>query len=133
MDFDAAPVRSTAARPTLSVESGGAGVRVVLGGDWTIRTVGEIEAQVDEAAAGPGRGAAEIDVSAIAQVDTAGAMLIDRLIRATPERSPNLSGLDDRRRVLFGRHGQAGRPAPASRLSRRSRLGGLSWAWWVSR
>ncbi len=110
MDFDAAPVRSSAARPTLSVEGGAAGARVVLGGDWTIRTVGEIEARVDEAALGPGRGAAEIDVSGIERVDTAGAMLIDRLIRATADGSPRLSGLDDRRRVLFGEVAEADRP-----------------------
>ncbi|MDK9698298.1 MAG: ABC transporter permease [Siculibacillus sp.] len=101
MGFEAALVRWSPVRPTLAVEAGAAAARVVVTGDWTIRTVGDVEARVGEVCGAIPAGAVEIDVGEAGQIDTAGAMLIDRLIAAVPEVRRRLVGLDDKRRVLF--------------------------------
>ncbi len=109
MAANVAQSRWTPSPPTLAVEAGEASTRVVVSGDWTIRTVGAVEARVGEVRRGLA-GAAEVDVGRVGQIDTAGALLIDRLIGAVP--GGVLVGLDETRRVLFAEVAGADRAPP---------------------
>ncbi|WP_333822739.1 ABC transporter permease [Pinisolibacter sp.] len=113
MGFEEAIVRGSAVRPTLVVEAGPAATRLVIGGDWTIRTVGEVEARVREVLGTRPRGPIEIDLAGAGHVDTAGALLVDRMIAAVPEAERRIVGLDETRRVLFAEVADADLPPPA--------------------
>jgi phospholipid/cholesterol/gamma-HCH transport system permease protein len=117
MGFEDAIVRGSVVRPTLVVEAGPAATRVVVAGDWTIRTVGDVEARVREALRTLARGPAEFDLAGAGHVDTAGALLIDRLIAAAPEAERRVVGLDATRQVLFAEVAEADRtpPEPAAK------------------
>jgi phospholipid/cholesterol/gamma-HCH transport system permease protein len=82
-----------------------------VGGDWTIRTVGAIEegfaAFRREAAAGR---IAIFDLTALGRLDTAGALLLARLIGDAPAQGRRVDGLDATRRVLFDEVAGADRP-----------------------
>ncbi len=112
MGFEDAIVRGSAVRPTFDVEAGAAATRVVVAGDWTIRTVGEVETRVRDALRTLSRGPVEIDLTGAGHVDTAGALLLDRLIAATPETERRVVGLDATRRVLFAEVAEADQPLP---------------------
>jgi len=112
MDQDAAFARWTSVEPSLAVATGPAATRVTIAGDWTIRSVGAVEERLGEVRRGLGGGAVEIDLTAIGQIDTAGALLIDRLIAAVPEANRRVVGLDEKRRILFAEVAEADR-APA--------------------
>ena len=77
--------------PDWSLEATHDGARLDFRGDWTIRTVGGLEARVDELAqalAGAiGAPPVDFDVSGLGQFDTAGALLMSRLVASVgPER-----------------------------------------------
>jgi phospholipid/cholesterol/gamma-HCH transport system permease protein len=112
MGFEDAIVRGSAVRPTLDVDAGPAATRVVVAGDWTIRSVGEVEARVRDLLRTLPRGPIEIDLTGAGHVDTAGALLIDRLIAAVPEAERRVAGLDETRRVLFAEVAEADQPPP---------------------
>ena len=112
MGFDATLVRWSPTAPTLAVESAAGATRLVIAGDWTIRTAGEVETRVDEARRRLGPDAVTIDLTDLRQIDTAGALLIDRLIAAAAPATLTLIGLDERRKVLFDEVADADRPEP---------------------
>jgi phospholipid/cholesterol/gamma-HCH transport system permease protein len=101
MGFDAALLSRSPAPPTLDLADEPAGMRLRVGGDWTIRTAGAIEARVEEVRDGLAGRPAEIDLGGAGQIDTTGALLIDRLIATVPPEGRRLVGLDETRRVLF--------------------------------
>ena len=112
MEFDAALVRWSPVRPSLDVVAADGRTRVRATGDWTIRTAGTIEPRVDTVRRGLAQ-AVEIDLGGLGQIDTAGVLLIDRLIRAVPAGAATIVGLDETRRVLFDEVGSVDEPAPA--------------------
>ncbi len=119
MESDFAPVRHSPIAPTLDVEATAASTRLNLSGDWTIRGVGTVETRIGEVGRDLAPGPVEIDLGAIGQIDTAGALLIDRLIGRVAPADLKLIGMDDRRRVLFTEVAEADRPLapPPPRVS----------------
>jgi phospholipid/cholesterol/gamma-HCH transport system permease protein len=104
MGFDSTLIRWSPTAPTLVVETAGAATRVVIAGDWTVRTAGTVEASVADirtALAQTIHGPVTVDLTAVGQLDTAGAILIERLIAAVPPADRTVAGLDDTRRVLI--------------------------------
>lgn len=72
-----------------------------VGGRWTVFTIGPAEKQVDAVLAGKGRAEA-IDVSAVEELDTAGAAEILRLARGAPAADgPVIEGARDTHAQLF--------------------------------
>lgn len=67
--------------------------RLVLRGDWTIATVGPLNSRlVDLRGKAEKSGELEVDLGGIAQLDTAGAYLIDRTARQLSDNVPNYVG-----------------------------------------
>ena len=98
--------------PTFRLSGGDGGVVAQVAGDWTIRTVGAVE----EAFAAfrrevSSQGVASFDFTALGRLDTAGALLVGRMIRDVPIETRRIEGLDDTRRVLFDEVEGADRPA----------------------
>lgn len=112
MQFDAALVRWSPSPPALDVVRTAAGVRVRAVGDWTIRTAGTMESRLAAVVDDLGSGPVAIDLGAIGQIDTAGALLIERLVAAVPAADLALVGLDERRATLLEGVAAADRPAP---------------------
>lgn len=110
MGSEAAFARWSPVRPTLVLANAGADARVAIAGDWTVRTVQMVEQAAAAAVQGLGRGAVEIDLSGLGQLDTAGALLISRLIGAAPRDRLRLVGFDATRRVLFDEVAQSDLP-----------------------
>lgn len=101
--------------PSFRLEADDRGVVARLSGDWTIRTVGEIEADFAafRRALAESAGTVVFDFSAPARFDTAGALLLVRMVHDVPEERRAVVGLDDNRRVLFDEVAGADRaPAP---------------------
>lgn len=77
------------APPGFALEKSGEETVLRLRGDWTAATLHSVEREFSAFTLPPGAG---IDVSALGRLDTAGAFLIDRLMRAGGEVSPRLTG-----------------------------------------
>lgn len=75
--------------PGFALEKSGEETILRLRGDWTVSTLHTVER--DFAALSLPSGAA-IDVTDLGRIDTAGAFLIDRLVRASGEAAPRLVG-----------------------------------------
>ena len=118
MGFDATLLGRSPAPPTLDLAVEPAGARLRVGGDWTIRTAGAIEARVEEVRGGLAGRPVEIDIGRAGQIDTSGALLLDRLIAAVPAEGRRLVGFDETRRVLFAEVAEAdvAPPPPAAKV-----------------
>ncbi len=72
--------------------------QLVLRGDWTVLTIGQVDGAITNAVAEwYNKGIAEIQVEELTSLDTAGAYIIDRTLRAlsgaaSPGKSPRLTG-----------------------------------------
>jgi phospholipid/cholesterol/gamma-HCH transport system permease protein len=111
--------RWSPSEPGWSLDPTDAGACLAFHGDWTIRTVGGLEARVDELVPRLGSRPAEsldridFDFAAIDNLDTAGALLVTRLIDAVPEARRGFVGLSATQRVLIEEvAGADRRPAP---------------------
>lgn len=104
--------------PTLAIEPGAGRLVLRPAGDWTIRSVGAIEAEVDEVAArlAAGSDALLLDLSAVGRLDTAGALFFHRIAEAVPDERRTIEGLDATRRVLCDEVAQADRKPPPPAL-----------------
>jgi phospholipid/cholesterol/gamma-HCH transport system permease protein len=90
--------------PTLAATPRAGGVDLVAGGSWTVAHALNLDGIVDDAiAATPQDHAVMVDVSRITALDTYGAWLIERLIRARENLpgSAKLAGLPERYRGLY--------------------------------
>ena len=102
----------------LEAKTEGDRLRIAASGDWIAQNAPALEAQVDgeikrAAAAGQGSSNVEIDVGAVKRLDTFGAWLLERLVRAFSMRgvAPTINGLkDDYKPLLDELH--AVEPAP---------------------
>lgn len=77
------------AAPGFALEQSGEERILRLRGDWTVATLHVVEGEFSAVTLPPGAG---IDVSALGRLDTAGAFMIDRLMRAAGEVPPRLIG-----------------------------------------
>lgn len=75
--------------PGFALERSGEETVLRLTGDWTVATLQTVEAAFGKARLPDGAG---IDVTALGKLDTAGAFLIDRLLRASNAYPPRLIG-----------------------------------------
>ncbi|MCE1236358.1 MAG: ABC transporter permease [Hyphomicrobiales bacterium] len=106
------------ATPSFRADPDAGGRTLRLSGDWTIRTVGPIEeafAAFRREAAG-GTGEVVFDFSELGRLDTAGALLLERLTAETPMERRRVVGLDATARVLFEEVAGADRPPVAPQL-----------------
>ncbi|NLH80050.1 MAG: MlaE family lipid ABC transporter permease subunit [Phyllobacteriaceae bacterium] len=111
----------TPSTPSFLLEEAAGVASVRLSGDWTIRTVGPIEQSfaafrraVDAVAA-----TAEtivVDLGGVGRVDTAGALLLHRMVGPLPDERRRVVGLDETRRTLFEEVERADRPPAAPTL-----------------
>lgn len=76
--------------PGFALEQSGEDAILRLRGDWTVATLHTVEREFSAATLPAGAG---IDVSALGRLDTAGAFLIDRMVRASGQASPRLIGV----------------------------------------
>ncbi len=99
--------RWSPSEPGWSLDPTDDGARLAFGGDWTIRTAGALEARVDELVPRLGSrpaeslGRIEFDLSQIGNLDTAGALLLTRLIDAVPAERRVFAGVGEAQRVLI--------------------------------
>jgi len=75
--------------PGFALETSGEETILRLRGDWTVATLHTVEREFAALSLPSGAG---IDVNALGRIDTAGAFLIDRLLRASGEAAPRLIG-----------------------------------------
>jgi phospholipid/cholesterol/gamma-HCH transport system permease protein len=75
--------------PGFALEKSGEETILRLRGDWTVATLHNIEREFSDLRLPSGAG---IDVSGLGRIDTAGAFLIDRLVREGGETPPRLIG-----------------------------------------
>lgn len=94
---------------------GGARPQLILRGHWVVTTLAQVDAGLKNLTSDQGFGAlADVDVSGIEALDTAGAYLIDRTLRAAPESAvavigatPEIEALLDQARRLATQEDQA--------------------------
>ncbi|WP_206365421.1 ABC transporter permease [Siculibacillus lacustris] len=107
MGFGSRRVRWSPTEPGWSFDPTEGGARLVLGGDWTIRTAGRLEQRVAEmvttleAPAATALARIDFDFTDVGQIDTAGALLLDRLTATVPEERIGRIGLAEPQRVLL--------------------------------
>lgn len=94
------------ARPPVLVGSpGDGGLLARFEGDWTIHTIGTLDAQRDalvrDLAAAGLAGVVHFDLSGIGRLDTAGALVVHRLVSAVSEDRRSIGEIEATRRVLF--------------------------------
>ena len=75
--------------PGFALENSGEETILRLRGDWTVATLHNVEREFSDVRLPSGAG---IDVSGLGRMDTAGAFLIDRLVREGGETPPRLIG-----------------------------------------
>lgn len=68
--------------PGFALEKSGEQTVLRLSGDWTVATLHVVEAPIADVTLPPG---AAIDLAGLGRIDTAGAYVIDRIVRATSE------------------------------------------------
>jgi len=88
--------------PAFTDETGAEGRLLTASGDWTVHTVGEIDAALRALA--PGQVPVVLDVGAIGRIDTAGAHVLERTLNALDPR-PETARAELR---ISGRHPSAG-------------------------
>lgn len=70
--------------------------QLMLRGDWAVATIGGIDGQLRKfAETHSDKGLATVNVEALTKLDTAGAFIIDRTLRALSESDPGLTGAND--------------------------------------
>jgi phospholipid/cholesterol/gamma-HCH transport system permease protein len=70
--------------------------QLMLRGDWAVETIGGIDGQLRKfAETHSDKGLATVNVEALTKLDTAGAFIIDRTLRALSEGEPGLTGAND--------------------------------------
>jgi phospholipid/cholesterol/gamma-HCH transport system permease protein len=110
--------RWSPAPPDWTLEATDRGARVVCVGDWTIRTVGLIEARVDELSHSLASSQAisapmvDFDLTQVGTLDTAGALILTRLTAAVPTERLEIIGASETHRVLLDEVVGADRPEP---------------------
>jgi phospholipid/cholesterol/gamma-HCH transport system permease protein len=118
MDLRSRHRRWSPSAPSWSFDPIEEGARLVLSGDWTVRTAGRVEARVAEMAerlAAPAAQALDridFDLSEIGQIDTAGALLVHGLWAAVPEGRRRIVGATPGQEVLLQAVSGAIRPLP---------------------
>ncbi|RJG44980.1 ABC transporter permease [Mesorhizobium sp. DCY119] len=92
------------AGPRITETGKGDALSYALSGAWTTRTVALIDADVRKIEARKGAGAMTLDLSGIERIDTAGAWLVDRLIRSAEAQgtSAKLEGESEVASILLG-------------------------------
>ncbi len=80
-EADASAARNEA-QPAIDTSVDGADTVIRLSGNWTTRTIASVDAAVRAAEKRSAGGPVRIDLSAVGRIDTAGAWLIERLVRA---------------------------------------------------
>jgi phospholipid/cholesterol/gamma-HCH transport system permease protein len=90
-------------RPTLDTLSTGPRTELAAGGSWTAGYAGELEPLIDSHLRASPSGAMTIDMKNVAEFDTFGAWLLERLMRAWggPEAGAQITGLPDTYRSLL--------------------------------
>ena len=108
----------------LEAKTEGDRLRIAAVGDWIAENARALEDQVNgeikrSAAAGQGAGNVEIDLGAVTRLDTFGAWLLERLVRAfsTHGVAPTVNGLKDDYKPLFDelQHVEPAPPEPRPR------------------
>ncbi len=106
----------------LEAKTEGDRLRIAAGGDWIAENARALEAQVDgeiKRAAGQGSSNVEIDMGRVTRLDTFGAWLLERLVRAFSTRgvAPTVNGLKEDYKPLFDelRTVEAAPPEPRPR------------------
>ncbi|MEF2550988.1 ABC transporter permease [Aurantimonas sp. A2-1-M11] len=94
--------RSTVA-PALEGEKRDGGLVLRASGDWLARTVGSVESTVAEAGAADLGRLIIVDCADVARIDTAGALLLEKLVRdlKAKDREVRLEAVSDRDQPLF--------------------------------
>ncbi|WP_062227821.1 ABC transporter permease [Aureimonas frigidaquae] len=72
--------------PALSADKAGDGVAIVLTGDWIVRSVGAVEQTIEKTLASDLGARISLDCSGVGRVDTAGALLIEKLKRGLSDK-----------------------------------------------
>ena len=94
------------------------GARLRLSGDWTIRTAGEIEGRVDELKKALASAVAisgvsmEIDFAGVGLIDTAGALVVARIVSTLPPDRLRIIGASETQLVLLEAVTVADEPEP---------------------
>lgn len=107
------------ARPALRSMQAGDGVRLLLSGEWTTRTVAAIDAEMREVERSrPGR--LVIDLSDVARIDTAGAWLVQRLVNAAAAGGAQVAfaGLSGEAQTLIAAVRESAKPGGAPAVER---------------
>jgi len=105
------------AAPTLVARHAAGRLELAATGAWTVAHARDLDGLVEEMMQGapPGQ-ALRVDVTSITALDTYGAWLIERLIRARPSGEATISGLPERYRALYeeihGTEQEGAAPAP---------------------
>ena len=106
----------------LEAKTEGDRLRIAAVGDWIAENARALEAQVDgeikrASAAGQGASNVEIDLGAVTRLDTFGAWLLERLVRAFSARgaAPTVNGLKDDYKPLFDELRTVGSAPPEPR------------------
>ncbi|WP_102959121.1 ABC transporter permease [Mangrovicella endophytica] len=124
-------VAQPSAAPRLEAEKADGGLVLKLGGDWLARTIGSVEALVDETASAELGRSVTMDMSGVGKVDTSGAFLIERLSTALKARDveTTLVGVEAKDEALFEAVRRAlARERPEPVTVRQSRvIAGLDW------
>lgn len=110
---------ASSSSPILTLARREGRLELVAAGSWTVARVGELEQLVETAAHRiAGEPLASIDVHGVAELDTFGAVLLERLVRqdGKSDKRAAIVGLNDRLRPLFEQVDRSTvAPPPASR------------------
>ena len=119
-------------QPTLTARPGPEGIELTAAGAWTVEHAGNLDGLIDRTVrASPSGQPLSIDMKSVTALDTYGAWLIERLVRAREEGhgAAHVDGLPERYRALYDeirtteREGPAGPPPGASLVGYVTRLG----------
>ncbi|RZM06057.1 MAG: organic solvent ABC transporter permease, partial [Sphingomonas sp.] len=93
--------RTTA--PALVADKGEGGLVLTLSGDWLARTIGSIEKTVADTGESDLGKSVTIDLGSVGRVDTAGALLVEKMSRKLSDggRSVEMSGVREKDGALF--------------------------------
>ncbi|MBX3578123.1 MAG: ABC transporter permease [Rhizobiaceae bacterium] len=107
--------------PTVAVKREAEGLVCALAGNWTTRTIADVDSEMRRLEREATDAAAVLDLSRITRIDTAGAWVIDRLLKAYERngRPVAVSGESDAARILLNAVGATGqRDAEATGATR---------------
>jgi len=120
-------MQNTPSNPILTAAQVAGRLELAAGGSWTAVHASALESLLESAPLGPGARPVSVDLTAIGELDTFGAWLLERLMRTCRDRGYDASfvAVPERYRGLLDEMGQVNRQTPPAARRENSLLAGL--------